>query len=346
MLDHADVAPYLLSRGLALPSDVVDGTLSISDGSRRNRVYLVSTGADDVHVLKQDATGQAAALAHEAGVLRALARVASLRDRIPAVVEYDGPSALLVLRTPGGGRDWGAHHALAGFPVTQARALGTLLADVHALPADTVAEAPRGHAPMWGLSLLEPPIELVDELSAGGREVVARIQENRSLASRIASLGDGLSAERLIHGDVRWENCVAVAARPGLRRTRVLLIDWELAGRGVPAFDVGSVLAEYLRVWVGSVPIASPSPPGQAGYPLARMQPAVGAFWSAYREAGARVPLREVIELTALRLLQAAVERSQGLAVPSRPVMTLVQLAANLLSQPEAAALQLLGLRE
>ena len=141
---------------------------------------------------------------------------------------------------------------------------------------------------------------------------MARIQENRSLASRIASLGDGLSAERLIHGDVRWENCVAVAARPGLRRTRVLLIDWELAGRGVPAFDVGSVLAEYLRVWVGSVPIASPSPPGQAGYPLARMQPAVGAFWSAYREAGARVPLREVIELTALRLLQAAVERIPG----------------------------------
>ena len=71
------------------------------------------------------------------------------------------------------------------------------------------------------------------------------------------------------------------------RRTQTLLIDWELAGRGEAALDIGTVLAEYLSAWVGSIPIVEVATPGRllshARYPLRRMQPAIDAFWSAYR---------------------------------------------------------------
>ena len=40
-----------------------------------------------------------------------------------------------------------------------------------------------------------------------------------------------------------------------------MLIDWELAGAGPAAFDVGTVLAEYLRAWIASIPIADPRIP-------------------------------------------------------------------------------------
>jgi hypothetical protein len=143
---------------------------------------------------------------------------------------------------------------------------------------------------------------------------------------------------------------VAVAA-PGSRRlTRVLLVDWELAGRGPAGFDVGTVLAEYLRLWVGSIPIVEPSDPGRlvdhARHPLWRMQPAIEGLWSAYQRASSRPPtLRRVIELSAVSLLQTAAERAQGLAVASAHVVTLMQLADNMLREPEDAALSLLGLR-
>jgi hypothetical protein len=129
-----------------------------------------------------------------------------------------------------------------------------------------------------------------------------------------------------------------------------LLIDWELAGRGQAAGDVGTVFAEYLRHWVGSIPIVEPSDPGRflslATRPLQHMRPAIDAFWSSYRLATSQPPpLRSVIEHAALRLLQAAVESAEGLAVASAHVVTLVQLAANMLRQPEHVALSLLGLR-
>jgi len=77
------------------------------------------------------------------------------------------------------------------------------------------------------------------------------------------------------------------------------------------------------------------------------MQPAMRAFWSAYRLASPRGPaLRRTIELAAVRLLQSAVERSQGLAAPSAHVVALVQLAGNMLRDPDDAALSLIGLRE
>ena len=53
-----------------------------------------------------------------------------------------------------------------------------------------------------------------------------------------------------------------------------------------------------------------------------------------------------MIELAAVRLLQAAAEHAQGLAAPSAHVVTMLQLADNMLRHPEEAALALLALRE
>jgi thiamine kinase-like enzyme len=128
------------------------------------------------------------------------------------------------------------------------------------------------------------------------------------------------------------------------------LIDWELAGSGESALDVGTVLGEYLAAWVASIPIVEMAEPArllsQARYPLRSMQPAIAAFWSAYCELTSSPPaLRRVVELAAVRLLQTAVERAQVSSAPSAHLVTLLQLADNMLHQPEATAVTLLGLR-
>ena len=48
----------------------------------------------------------------------------------------------------------------------------------------------------------------------------------------------------LIHGDVKWDNTILDPGPP----VTVKLFDWELAGSGDPAWDVGSALADLLSV--------------------------------------------------------------------------------------------------
>jgi aminoglycoside phosphotransferase (APT) family kinase protein len=341
MLEQSDIAHYLLSLGVVKPQAVIDEGLRVVDASRRNAVFLATTSAGPTFVVKQAPSGDGSALAHEATVLRLLAGVPALAPHVPEVMCLDGPC--LVLRTPGQGRDWSDHRGR--FPLVPARALGRLLGSLHRLAVD-LPDAPD---PIWGLELPEPPYDLVLELSAGAQDLVARIQASDFLCTRLEQLRaspDGDCA--LVHGDLRWDNCLALPAPGARRRTRVVMLDWELAGPCEPAFDAGSVLSEYLRVWVGSVPIVEPVDPGRlvarARHPLASMRPAMHAFWSAYRHPGGPA-LRRVVELGAVRLLQTAVERAQGVNAATAHVITLVQLADNLLRRPDDAAFALLGLR-
>jgi Ser/Thr protein kinase RdoA (MazF antagonist) len=351
MLEQSDIAHYLLSLGLVKPRDVVEEDLTVIDASRRNSVFLATTRAGPTHVVKQAGPRSAQALSHEAAVLRALAEAPELAGKVPTVVRHEPEAARLVLSTPGGARDWSDHHGAGRFPRIPARILGRVLAALHRLPVDRVEAPPGSVDRMWGLSLPEPPRELLLDLSAGAQDLVARVQASRDVCNRLNELREAGSGRALVHGDLRWDNCLAIAPPGSDRRTRVLLVDWELAGPGAAGFDVGTVLAEYLRAWVGSIPIVEPRDPGRlvarAGHPLQSMLPATQAFWSAYRLANPlAASLRRVIELAAVRLLQTAVEHAQGLAAPSAHVVTLVQLADNMLRHPDDAALSLLALRE
>jgi aminoglycoside phosphotransferase (APT) family kinase protein len=351
MLEQSDIAHYLLSLGLVKPRAVVEENLTIVDASRRNCVFLAAVRGGPTYVVKQAGPRSARTLAHEAAVLRVLAEATALAAHVPTVVHHEPQAARLVLRTPGDARDWDEHQGAGRFPRIPARILGRVLAGLHRIPADEVEGRPPGVDPMWGLSLPEPPHELLLDLSVGAQDLVARLQGSHALCDRLDALRSAGSDGALVHGDLRWENCLAVPAPGSRRRTRLLLVDWELAGRGAAGFDIGTVLAEYLRSWVGSIPIVDPGDPGRlvarAGHPLRRMRPAIQAFWSAYGLANPQRPtLRRVIELAAVRVLQNAVERAQGLARSSAHVVTLVQLADNMLRHPDEAALGLMGLRE
>jgi Ser/Thr protein kinase RdoA (MazF antagonist) len=350
MLEQSDIAHYLLSLGLVKPRAIVEENLTVVDASRRNCVFVATTDGAPTYVVKQAGPRSALTLDHEAAVLRALGNSDALADCVPVVVHHEPQAALLVLRSPPDTRSWSVHH-VARFPRAAAHALGRTLAALHAMPPDAAEDLPTGLDRMWALSLPEPTHEFVLDLSAGAHDIVGRLQASRALCDRLREVHETTSDGAFVHGDLRWDNCLAVAAPGSRRRTRVVLIDWELAGRGAAAYDVGTVLAEYLRVWVGSIPIIELTDPGrlvsQAKHPLSRMQPAMAAFWSGYRQASPRPPpLRGVVELAAVHLLQTAVERAEGQAAASAHVVTLVQLADNLLRQPVGAAMSLMGLRE
>lgn len=343
-LKQSQVAHYLLSLGLVNPRAVLEEDLVVTDVSRRNSVFLATTSSGPTYVVKQAGADTLQTLASEAAVLRALERVPDVARLAPELAHYDPRAVRLVLRSPAGTRPWGEQRRI---PRLGARALGQALAAIHAASPDVGSAAGVDH--LWGLSLPEPSLERVRDLSGGALDLLARLQASQELCDRLRRLRDAPAGNGFVHGDLRWDNCMATAAPGARRRTRVLLIDWELAGRGEPAGDVGAALAEYLRHWVGSISIVDPTEPGRlagrARYPLDAMKPSMRAFWEAYRRARP-VAVRRVAELAGVRLLQTAFEHAHGLTIVTAHVIALLQLADNVLRTPEQAAWTLMGVRE
>jgi aminoglycoside phosphotransferase (APT) family kinase protein len=170
----------------------------------------------------------------------------------------------------------------------------------------------------------------------------------------LAGLADEWMPLALIHGDVRWDNCVVFPAPHARRKTRLKLVDWELAGRGDPCWDVGSVFCDYLWCWLESIPDAGAEPSerllDQAGYPLEAMHPAISAFWTGYTGTMGLSPPEantqafRATKYAAARLVQLSYEHLQRRPQITTTAIAAVQLSLNILSRPLEARAVLLGL--
>jgi aminoglycoside phosphotransferase (APT) family kinase protein len=351
MLGAADVAGYLLERGWLSPSAVVDGSLRVRDVSRRNPVFLVTAGDGRGYVLKVRGPAGESAVAHEAAILERLGSVhpsRSLEAWLPGVVGYDDAAGVLVLETKPDARDLRAHHARGRFSRALAREAGRALAQLHTIPPATLDGLPQVPRAASILNLHRPDLDTLFALSEAAVELTRIVQSSEELCGELDELLARWSPDAVIHGDVRWDNLVAVRGGGSHRWTRLQLIDWELCGVGDPGFDIGAFFGEYLRAWLQSVPIADPRDPsrllGHARLPLRRMRPAMQAFWDAYCvQRGTPAPelgatLRRSTRFAAVRLLTAALEEAQTFAELRARALHLLTLAENMLRRPREAA--------
>jgi hypothetical protein len=120
----------------------------------------------------------------------------------------------------------------------------------------------------------------------------------------------------------------------------VTLVDWEGAGMGGAAWDVGSVLADYLACWVESLERLH----------LPRVRRPVHAFWDAYAAAAglsARAADRLLLAAArhaGARLLQTAAEQAQVTLHLTDTTLYTAQVGTNVLLRPAEALVRLLGL--
>jgi len=268
ILEQHDVAAYLLARRLISPRSIVAGRLRIEDASSRNRNYRVRGGPGESYLLKQGlAADSARTLANEAALYRRLSPGAAW---VPRLHRYDRRRGLLILDWLEDGEDLARLDAV---PAPLAAALGGVLAQLHAIEPDE--EELRRDAP-WVLALHRPPLEALSYLSAASIDLVLAIQSDEPLCRALDALREGWQARALVHRDVKRANCIA-------HRGQIALVDWEMAGWGDPAVDIGSALAEC--------------------------GPAAPALWDAY--GGDADLLERSIRFAGARLVQTAYERTQ-----------------------------------
>jgi aminoglycoside phosphotransferase (APT) family kinase protein len=355
VLDIADVLPYLLERELVSARAVVDGSLRIVDRSRRNRVFVVTSSDERGLVIKQADDGDTAGACHEAAVLERL-RAADRRFtmRLPVPVSYDAAAGILVLEAAREPQDLRERHAGGRYSRELAAQVGRTLALLHTTPPAALGD----HASPWdarsALRIHRPSIRGAAQLTDAAIELVGAIQRSEELCTALDALHASPRDSASIHGDVRWDNVLTARATDGRsgRRARVLLLDWESAGPGDPGQDVGAFFGEYLYDWIRSVPIVDPDDPGRliasAGRPLARMRPAINAFWHAYcdHDGGQRDGrlLRRAASFAAARVLVSAYEESLSRNVLRGSAHFALQLSTNILRRPDQAIAHLLGI--
>ena len=346
VLDVADVAGYLLQRGLLSPRAVVDGGLRVVDASRLNRVFLVTAERERSFVVKLagDAARRRGARGGGARAPASVNGCVTWPRTCPPSSSYDAAEGVLILESAPSARDLSDHHARGRFSCALAREAGRALARLHAIPPVALDGVPVALDATSSAQVHRPDLDTVRTLSAAAVELIRIVQGFDELCAALDELARSWREDSVIHGDIRWDNCVAWRRSDSDRWARLQLIDWELSGVGDPGLDVGAFLGEYLRAWPQSIPISDPRDPGRllahAGLPLRRMRPALRAFWEAYaRHRGAAAAelgatLRRAMRFAAVRLLAAGARGSAdargaareralpGVAEPQHPAPT------------------------
>jgi hypothetical protein len=139
----------------------------------------------------------------------------------------------------------------------------------------------------------------------------------RALASSIVAdeafrraLDEGADRWRpacLVRGDLKWDNCLVDAAASPAPSVRV--IDWELAGRGDPAWDVACAIADAVMLARWTEPQAALEPPPRAA------RDSVAAFGRGYgATAGPVAPetWQTAAVFTVARLVHLALEYTEA----------------------------------
>jgi hypothetical protein len=360
-----ELVRYLLDVGAIDCAAVVDGDLVISDCTRRHSNHKVRLGAGTGagYFVKQARTDQpmsASTLNREAvcyWLAARDARFATLADLMPRCLHYDPQQQVLVLELlPESENLAELHGRLGHVPVETARALGQALGTVHAGVADPGAQDPSTNSfprtPPWVLGIHAVVARQFERLSLGNAHLLSLIHQYPSFSAALDALKAQWRPDTVIHGDMKWDNCLLLPATGSDAQSTLRVIDWELADIGDPLWDVGGLMHSFLCAWLLSMPLHETARPEQlvaaARHPIHGMRPALHAFWQAYVEARGLNPkaasgaLVRCVEFAAARMIQSAYESLSYAQAVSAPTLRLLQVSLNILTRPREALRDLL----
>jgi hypothetical protein len=358
------VVPYLVEQGLVSEAAIVEGDLQVIDAGRRNQNLKVVRRRGPSYLLKQPGEGEPGSettIRCEAAFYEHCFRepeAAAMRELLPACREFDVSRALLALELVDAVPLWTHYDATTApaFSSDTAEPLGWALGTLHRVFREPSARAPwmagLPSGPPWIFFVHRPSPEMLERLSQANAQVLKLMQKNAVIASGLDRLREDWSPETLIHNDIKGDNLLVRKGPDG--GVRLSIVDWELVQIGDPAWDVGNVFRDLLGYWLITVPLSGDLTPDQmlegAALPLTALHPAARLFWGAYRLTSELEPdaesvtLQRAIRFAAARMAQGAYELCVGMPQPPNLAVVMLQLAANMLAEPAAASLQLLGI--
>jgi len=312
----------------------------------RNQDYRLSGGEHRQYFLKQSPPGEGGvheSLAAEAALYHWAEtdpEAAPLRPLLPRCRHWDPERSILVLDlvTPA--------EATAVAPTLLAEALAVC----HRLPVAGSVLAPRlSRTAPWIFAVARPVVAMLRELAPAQLAVIRMLQATPAAAAGLDRLRDHWRPSCLIHGDIKWQNVLTL---PG---GGLVLVDWEMAQLGDPAWDVASALHALITEAVLALELREGLGSGEAAGLLAASTSALRTdhqgFVRRYAAAAGLGPdeHRALVERlpaqVAARLIKTAFEWSQAEPRLPRRAAAVLQLGINMLCRPDQAGTLVLGLQ-
>ncbi|MFC6299978.1 phosphotransferase [Pseudomonas sp. CCM 7893] len=339
ILTRHNTAIFLVNNGLLDTRSLMEQPIAIRSHSQRNRGFSVTWPSGQGYYVKQHQPDagpweKRSSVAHEAEVLQRLNEQPGLHDCVPTLRFYDVHRQALVV-------DWltpahGAHEVAInnGVPDLQvANQLGQTLARLHQGLTDIACDDLPGNVP-WVIRLDRLYPLAGEDQSWGQARLVALVQSRQECMAALDALALTWPRSQLIHGDMKWQNCL-------LQGEYCVFIDWEMADRGDPLWDLAGLCQSWLKNWMDRQPWMADGDDAvaQAAEDFGPYQRALAQVWRSYQPVPAPGAER-LMALCGARLLQTLYEDLVDETELSATHTLLLQLARNLLVAPQLAAQQ------
>ena len=368
ILSSQNVFEHLIEQGLCEPKE--QQLSQIKAKSAKNFNLLVSLPNDrhllvkqEPHDLKGETHGE---FLSEWGIHELVQKFSELNHIQPLISEaihFDPPRSIIVfnyLNDYVDLRDFYDQEEV--FTPEIAAAIGASLAAVHRATLDsqkykdflsqTCEDIEIDKVPNFvrGLKRIEP--EVFGVVSADALKFFALYQRYESIGQAIEKLNRAFDPCCLTHDDLKLDNILLHSEWERLLSTDqpedtsiVRLIDWEKWSWGDPAFDLGTIIANYLRIWLSSLVISSAieieTALRLAKTPLEAIQPSIAALTRTYLdnfpEILKRCPdfLSRVVQFTGLALIRKIQVKIQYKDTLGNKAIAMLQVAKTLLCRPE-----------
>jgi thiamine kinase-like enzyme len=252
------------------------------------------------------------------------------------------------------------------FPEDIASAIGTTLAALHRATfnhkeyRDYMATAPEGqfrysfYNPAQGVESITP--DIFGTVPTDALKFHILYQHYDSLESAIAELAYEWQPCCLTHNDLKLENILVHSRWDQLDNCLVRMIDWEGCSWGDPAYDLGTVLAGYLKIWLDSL-VVDPAIELEesmhlAVTPLEVIQPSILALTRAYLNAFPMILeyrsefILRVVQFVGLALMQQIQESIKYRKYFDNTGICMLKVAKSLLTMPQQSVRTVFGVSE
>ena len=374
-LSSQNVIQYLHEAGLSSSEDgaTADADLPHSS-SRKNLNILVTLAPNRKLLVKQELAQEFNGIPHEFfnewlfhQLLESFPVLGNTSALSPQLVHYDEENSILVRNYLWEYRGLESYYKQnLYFPPELAASIGDNLAALHRATfkcqkyRDFMATAPVGQIryqyfnPAQGIDSLEP--EIFGKVSSAGLAFYSRYQNYDILESAIAELASSFNPCCLTHNDLKLENILVHSRWQHLDNAEVKLVDWEACAWGDPAYDLGTLLASYLKIWLSSLVVDSTLELEEslelAAIPLEILQPSMLALTEAYLKAFPMILeyrkdfIQSIVKFAGLALInqiQSEINSQQNLHHTS---LVTLEFAKNILTKTPEYVIDIFGKSE
>ncbi len=373
-LSSHNVIQYLHDAGLCSSEDGTHADSELPQSSKKNLNLLVKLASNCKLLVKQERYTQGFGsqeeffnewLFHELlnsfPVLKNIAAIESL------VVHFDEDNSILVRRYLSEYLELDNFYRENGiFPKEIANAIGKVLGRLHCATfnrreyQDFIATGPTGriryqyYNPAQGLEAIGP--EFFAKIPKEAFCFYNLYQHYDDLESEIAGLANSWYPSCLTHNDLKLENILLHSQWEQQDINLVRFIDWEAYSWGDPAFDLGTAIASYLKIWLESLivdPTISLEDSLQlAVVPLEAIQPSILALTRSYIKTFPRILeyrqefILRVVQFAGLVLIKEIEEKIDLSKSFDNIGICMLEVARKMLITPHLSVMTVFGVNE